>query len=142
VADVSKETEVAAHIITPDVPQSAVLIDSASKVGDVEEQQHEPVDSPVRSPLHDILLSKGISIDSWNNAPDAPSMELFSQGSQDYNNCSNIPDTLSSKPSTPGPDDVAAMSCVEKPKSISMFTFLLMSFFLLFFCCPIFFSCM
>jgi hypothetical protein len=68
---------VAAHIITPDVPQSAVLIDSASKVGDVEEQQHEPVDSPVRSPLHDILLSKGISIDSWNNAPDAPSMELF-----------------------------------------------------------------
>jgi hypothetical protein len=45
VADVSKETEVAAHIITPDVPQSAVLIDSASKVGDVEEQQHEPVDT-------------------------------------------------------------------------------------------------
>ncbi|KAM0854052.1 hypothetical protein ACQ4PT_050679 [Festuca glaucescens] len=74
----AKEIGVHSRSVAPDVPQSIVMTDSSCLGGDIGEQQ--TVDSPARSPF----ASDEVRCAAWNLGPDAPSMELFEAGTQDY----------------------------------------------------------
>jgi hypothetical protein len=73
--------ELVARTIAPDVPQPAVVMDSLTNAGDVGDQL--VVNSPTRS-MWQPSPRKDISDEAWNRAPDAPSMDLFPEGSQEH----------------------------------------------------------
>lgn len=86
-----------------DVPQTAVMFDSATTGGDLCEQQ--PVDNPVRS---------GSSDPRWGLAADPPSFDLFKPGDPEYIECPRILVRPSLSPKKPPPSDVD-LSCANKP---------------------------
>ncbi|KAM0880408.1 hypothetical protein ACQ4PT_033595 [Festuca glaucescens] len=98
----AKEPGVHSHNVALDVPQSVVMTDSSCLGGNIGEQQI--VDSPARSPF----AFDEVRCASWNMAPDAPTMDLFEQGTADYNFfVGNIPDPPSR---TSNGADIATLS--------------------------------
>jgi hypothetical protein len=113
------------HNSVIDLPQTAVILDSWTTVGDAGDRP--AINSPVRSPEQS-SPRRGISDEAWNNAPDAPSMDLFPEGSEEFIVFSNIPDRPSHKSIASMPI-AADMSCVEKPPESCMFLFFFHFFF-------------
>lgn len=112
VADANVQADSGVLIV---VPQPLVVIDA------VPSQTHDlnRVDSPVRSPYR-CGVPPGISEAAWNRAPDAPSMDLFPPGSEEYAFLNNGPDSPSHKSAAHAAADDTATSCVAKPAAASM----------------------
>ncbi|KAM0883488.1 hypothetical protein ACQ4PT_031593 [Festuca glaucescens] len=94
--DEANVDDVHTHNRVLDIPQAAVLLDSSTGGGDVGEQV--AVDSPVWSPIRIpyFRIPDGISLEAWNRAPDPPSMELFSQDTEEMlesESLSHVPTT-------------------------------------------------
>ncbi|KAM0891690.1 hypothetical protein ACQ4PT_026256 [Festuca glaucescens] len=96
----------------PDVPQPAILVDSSFKEGYTGELNF--VDSPVRSPFRS-SIPKGVSAEAWNRAPDPPSMDLFPQGSEEWEYFNTIPDSTSLSSFATAGDDTASSSVCLVP---------------------------
>ncbi|KAM0838673.1 hypothetical protein ACQ4PT_060834 [Festuca glaucescens] len=72
------ETIVPFRSVAADLPQSTVITDSSCLGGDIGE--HQTVDSPARSSF----ANDEVRCAAWNMGIDAPSMELFEEGTDDY----------------------------------------------------------
>ncbi|KAM0859750.1 hypothetical protein ACQ4PT_046984 [Festuca glaucescens] len=106
--DVVKDyPEVHARSSIPYVPQPAILVDSSFKEGYIGELKS--VDSLVRSPFRS-SIPKGISAEAWNRAPDPPSMDLFPEGSEEFEYFNRIPEGPSHSSFAAACDDTAASS--------------------------------
>ncbi|KAM0905554.1 hypothetical protein ACQ4PT_017304 [Festuca glaucescens] len=99
--------EVHARSSIPDVPQPAIVVDSSFKEGYTGELKS--VDSPVRSPFRS-SIPKGISAEAWNRAPDPPSMDLFPEGSEEFEYFNRILEGPSHSSFAVACDDTAASS--------------------------------
>jgi hypothetical protein len=108
-----------------DVPQSAIVTDSSSKGGDIGEQpcvQSPARASPASAASHASPVHMGISEEAWNNAPNGPSMDLFPEGSAEYEEWNKILERSSHK-SDAVSNVNADMTCVDKPDVAGMFPF-------------------
>jgi hypothetical protein len=111
--------EVHARSGIPDVPQPAIIVDASFKQGYTGE--FNSVDSPVRSPFRS-SIPEGVSAESWNRAPDPPSMDLFPQGSEEWEFFNAIPDrtSLRSTADTAASSDMCPVPVPELEKPLSV----------------------